>query len=178
MPIRTMRLPFNLNVWINENLPKPLGGIGNKDVFEDDTDMIFQIVKGPNARNDFHICRSDEIFYQLKGDMTLPYLEENDLRHEVQIREGDVFLLPRLVPHSPQRPAGTIGLVIERRRKAHELDAVVWFCQKCHNTLHRVEYWRDNKAMKIKEIAAAFNADKELRTCKQCGAVLPDPLPT
>ena len=101
MPPRTMKSPFNLNAWIDAYLPKPLGGIGNKDVFEDDTDMIFQIIKGPNARNDFHICPSDEIFYQLKGDMTLPYLDENDLRHEVQIREGDVFLLPRLVPHSP-----------------------------------------------------------------------------
>src|SRR5262249_22334269 len=127
MPTEAMRLPFNLNEWIGENLPKPLGGIGNKDVFEDDTDMIFQIIKGPNARNDFHICPSDEIFYRLKGDMTLPYIDENDRRHEVQIREGDVFLLPRLVPHSPQRPTSTIELVIERRRKAHELDAVVWF---------------------------------------------------
>jgi len=107
MPTGMMRLPFNLNAWINENLPRPLGGIGNKDVFEEDTDMIFQIIKGPNARNDFHICPSDEIFYQLKGDMTLLYLDENGERHhEVQIREGDVFLLPRLVPHSPQRPGG------------------------------------------------------------------------
>ena len=83
MPATTMRLPFNLNAWISENLPKPLGGIGNKDVFEEDTDMIFQIIKGPNRRNDFHICPSDEIFYQLQGDITLPYLDEHDLRHEV-----------------------------------------------------------------------------------------------
>src|SRR5262244_2464915 len=106
MPTGMMRLPFNLNAWINENLLGPLGGIGNKDVFEEDTDMIFQIIKGPNAPNDFHICPSDEIFYQLKGDMTLPYVDEDDVRHEVQIREGGVFLLPRLVPHSPQRPGG------------------------------------------------------------------------
>jgi 3-hydroxyanthranilate 3,4-dioxygenase len=104
MPAAPMRLPFNLFSWIEENLPKRLGGIGNKDVFEEDTDMIFQIIKGPNARNDFHICPSDEIFYQLQGDMMLPYLDEHGLRHEVQIREGEVFLLPRLVPHSPQAP--------------------------------------------------------------------------
>jgi len=55
------------------------------------------------------------------------------------------------------------------------LDAVIWLCPKCRNTLHRVEYWRDNKAMKIKEVAAAFNADEALRTCKRCGTVLPDP---
>jgi len=85
------------------------------------------------------------------------------------------FFCPDWCPIHLSAPAGTIGLVIERRRKASELDAVVWFCEKCHNTLHRVEYWRDNRAMKIKEIAAAFNADKELRTCKQCGAMLPDP---
>ena len=109
MPTGTMKLPFNLNAWINENLPKPLGGIGNKDVFEEDTDMIFQIIKGPNGRNDFYICPSDEIFYQLKGDMRLPYLDEDDERHEVQIREGDVFRLPRLVPHSLNAPRAPLG---------------------------------------------------------------------
>jgi len=175
MPAATMRLPFNLTAWIEENLPKPLGSIGNKDVFEEDTDMIFQIIKGPNARNDFHIASQLIEDFIRRADMRLPYLDEQGLRQEVQIREGEVFLLPRFVPHSPQRPAGTIGLVIERRRKAHELDAVVWFCPKCHNPLHRVEYWRDNKAMKIKEVADAFNADKQLRTCKDCGEELPDP---
>jgi 3-hydroxyanthranilate 3,4-dioxygenase len=58
------------------------------------------------------------------------------------------------------------------------VDTAVWFCQKCNNTLHRVEYWRDNEAMKIKEVAAAFNAGRELRTCKRCGMVLPEPTET
>ena len=108
MPTGTMKLPFNLNAWINENLPKPLGGSCNKDVFEEDTDMIFQIIKGPNGRNDFHICPSDEIFYQLKGDMRLPYLDEDDERDECGSERRRVSLA-RLVPHSPQRPGAPLG---------------------------------------------------------------------
>ena len=36
---------------------------------------------------------------------------------DIPIREGEIFLLPPKVPHSPQRPAGTVGLVIERKRR-------------------------------------------------------------
>ena len=53
MPTGMMRLPFNLNAWINENRPRPLGGIGNKDVFEEDTDMIFKLSKDPTRRTIF-----------------------------------------------------------------------------------------------------------------------------
>lgn len=35
-----------------------------------------------------------------------------------------VFLLPPRIPHSPQRQAGTVGLVIERARKEKEMDCL------------------------------------------------------
>ncbi len=69
-----LALPFNLDGWIEENLPKSLGAIGNKEVFKG-SDFIFQIIKGPNARNDFHIDPFDEIFYQLKGHIFVHVIE-------------------------------------------------------------------------------------------------------
>ena len=38
---------------------------------------------------------------------------ENGCRKEIPIKEGEIFLLPKNVPHSPQRYENTIGLVIE-----------------------------------------------------------------
>src|SRR6266705_2945581 len=116
MAATTVALPFNLQVWIDQHLPRALGAIGNKEVFKG-SDFIFQIIKGPNARNDFHLDPWDEIFYQI---------------------HGHVFLLPKNVYHSPRRPPGSIGLVIERPRQPGELDGMAWFCPSCSNKLHQV----------------------------------------
>lgn len=35
-----------------------------------------------------------------------------------------MFLLPARIPHSPQRQANTVGLVVERRRLENELDCL------------------------------------------------------
>lgn len=59
--------------------------------------------------------QGEELFYQLKGDMILKVREQNRFK-DIHIREGEIFLLPGKIPHSPQRFSDTIGLVIERRR--------------------------------------------------------------
>jgi len=170
----TVTLPFNLRDWIGKFLPQSLGAIGNKEVFKG-SDFIFQIIKGPNARNDFHIDPWDEIFYQLKGHIFVHYIDSTGKEQKVQINEGDVFLLPKNVPHSPRRPPESIGLVVERPRKPGELDGVAWFCARCGHLLHKEEFWCEDIEIGIKEVIMAFNADEERRTCKECGAVLPDP---
>ena len=99
---------FNFQTWIKEHqhLLKP--PVGNKKVFEDG-DMTVQVVGGPNARTDYHDDPVEEFFYQLKGDMVLK-VAENGSFYDVPIREGDVFLLPAHVRHSPQRPLpGSVG---------------------------------------------------------------------
>ena len=169
-----VELPFSLQEWIDKHLPQALGAIGNKEVFKG-SDFIFQIIKGPNARNDFHIDPFDEIFYQMKGHIFLHYIDENGKEQQVRINEGDTFLLPKNMFHSPRRPPGSIGFVIERPRKADELDGVAWFCPSCSNLLHKVEFWCADIEVGIKEVIQAFNANEDLRTCKKCGAVLPDP---
>jgi len=174
MSTATVALPFGLQAWIDQHVPQSLGSVGNKEVFKG-SDFIFQIIKGPNARNEYHIDPWDEIFYQLQGDMFLSYIDGEGQHQQVCIGEGEVFLLPKRVPHSPQRPAGSIGLVIERPRTPEELDAVVWFCEQCGHLLHEVEYWREDTARGLKEIIRDFNTNEVLRTCIQCGAKLPDP---
>jgi 3-hydroxyanthranilate 3,4-dioxygenase len=169
----TLALPFDLDQWIGQNLPQALGSVGNKEVFKG-SDFIFQIIKGPNARNDFHIDPYDEIFYQLKGGILLHVIDEGRERR-LSIDEGAVFILPKQVYHSPRRPPGTIGLVIERPRGRHELDGCAWFCPACANKLHQVDFWCEDIEKGIKDVLDAFNDDMALRTCKKCGAVLPDP---
>jgi 3-hydroxyanthranilate 3,4-dioxygenase len=168
-----LALPFNLDHWIDENLPKSLGAIGNKEVFKG-SDFIFQIIKGPNARNDFHIDPFDEIFYQLKGRIFVHVIEDARERR-IRIEEGEVFILPKEIYHSPRRPPGSIGLVVERPRKKDELDGIAWFCPSCSTRLHEVRFWCDDIERGLKDEISAFNANLELRTCKSCGAVLPDP---
>jgi 3-hydroxyanthranilate 3,4-dioxygenase len=166
--------PFNLQAWITQYLPQSLGAIGNKEVFKG-SDFIFQIIKGPNARNDFHIDPWDEIFYQISGHIFVQFIDGDGKRREVRIEEGEVFLLPKQVPHSPRRPPGSVGLVIERPRRQGELDGVAWFCEQCGHLLHKVEFWCEDIEVGFKEVMSAFNANEALRTCQQCGAVLPDP---
>ena len=92
---------FNFKKWIaeNEHLLKP--PVGNKKVF-DDGQMTVMVVGGPNQRADYHDDPVEEFFYQLKGDMMLKLVDDGK-HYDVTIREGDVFLLPPHVRHSPQR---------------------------------------------------------------------------
>ena len=128
---------FNFKKWIDENehLLKP--PVGNKKVFEDG-DMTVQVVGGPNERADYHDDPVEEFFYQLKGNMVLK-VGDNGNFYDVPIREGEVFLLPPHVRHSPQRPAGSIGLVVEPKRQPDELDAFEWYCFECGALVHRIE---------------------------------------
>ena len=164
---------FSLAGWIEQNLPHALGAIGNKEVFKG-SDFIFQIIKGPNARNDFHIDPFDEIFYQLTGHIFVHMIEDGRERR-VRINEGEVFILPKQMYHSPRRPPGSVGLVIERPRQPSELDGIAWFCPACSHRLRQVDFWCDDIERGLRDVIAAFNADSDARTCKDCGAVLPDP---
>jgi 3-hydroxyanthranilate 3,4-dioxygenase len=168
-----LRPPFNQKEWIEANLPRALGAIGNKEVFKG-SDFIYQIIKGPNARNDFHLDPFDEIFYQIQGDIAVHVIDDGREK-PIRVKEGEVFLLPKGVYHSPRRPAGTIGLVLERPRKPGELDAIAWFCPKCAHKLHEVTFWCDDIEQVLGRVVKAFNADLALRACKKCGTVLPDP---
>ena len=101
--------------WINDNrhLLKP--PVGNKLIWED-SDVIVMVVGGPNSRTDYHVNGGEEFFYQVEGDITLKVFDQGK-HQDVVIKQGEIFLLPPSVPHSPRRPANTVGLVIEQKRQ-------------------------------------------------------------
>lgn len=164
---------FSLKNWIDEHrhLLKP--PVGNQQVWKD-SEFIVMIVGGPNRRNDYHIDPGDEFFYQLEGDMILKVMEDGAPR-DVSIREGEVLMLPALVPHSPQRRPDTVGMVVERVRKADELDHLQWHCEQCNHLLHDAAFHCSDIETQLKPVIDTFNADVSLRTCDDCGAVLAPP---
>lgn len=109
-----MLATVNLRQWIAEHRHLLRPPVGNAQIWKDREFMV-TVVAGPNRRKDYHIDPGEEFFYQLEGDITLRLIEDGQFR-ELPIREGEVFLLPPLVPHSPQRGPNTLGLVIERMR--------------------------------------------------------------
>lgn len=166
---------LNLKAWIEENrhLLKP--PVGNKMVWKD-SEFQVMIVGGPNQRKDYHIDPGEEFFYQIEGDMTLRIVEGGKPR-DVEIRQGDIFLLPPGVPHSPQRRPNTVGMVIERHREGGEKDILRWYCEKCGGVLHDASFELVDLGTQLKPIIENFYADEKLRTCKQCGTVMQPPPP-
>ena len=127
-----MMMPFNLDKWINENRDLLKPPVGNKNLYVEAGDFIVMIVGGPNARKDFHYNESEEFFYQLEGEITVRIQLEGKAK-DIKIKEGEIFLLPANVPHSPVRGENTVGLVIEKVRKGTDLtDGLMWFCDECN----------------------------------------------
>lgn len=165
---------FSFNKWIEDHrhLLKP--PVGNKLVFEDTDDFIVMVVGGPNSRKDFHYNEGEEFFYQLEGDITLKVMDGKRVV-DIPIRQGEIYLLPPRVPHSPQRPAGTVGLVIERKRHPHEKDGFQWYCENCGEKLYDEYFKLENIVTQLPPIMERFYQNKENRTCKKCGAVMEPP---
>jgi 3-hydroxyanthranilate 3,4-dioxygenase len=164
---------FNLRRWIDDHrhLLKP--PVGNKQVFHD-SEFIIMVVGGPNSRSDFHVDPGEEFFYQLEGDMLLKTVQQGRCV-DVPIREGDILLLPPGVPHSPQRRADTVGLVIERRRRAGEQDGLQWYCENCSQLLYEEFFALTDIELQFPPVFARFYASRERRTCRRCGTLAPVP---
>ena len=158
--------------WIEENRHSFEPPVGNKVVWED-SQFTAMVVRGPNARRDFHVDPSDEIFYMLRGDMTLEYMQ-NGARHSQVIREGGLLLVPALTPHAPHRPADSWGLVVEVKRDSGQNESLLWFCDRCDARLHEVTMHVGDIEKDLKAAIERFDASAELRTCKRCGHVQPE----
>ena len=167
--------PFNLNKWVDDNrhLLKP--PVGNKQVYLDNDDYIVMVVGGPNGRKDYHFEDGEELFYQIEGDITVKIINEDGQPEDIHIKEGEMFLLPPRIPHSPQRPANTIGLVIERYRKPGEVDKLMWFCESCNNKLHEATFAMEDIVEQLPVVMNEFMDSETLRTCNNCGAVMQPP---
>ncbi len=167
-----IRRPFNLQQWINDNRDLLKPPVGNKNLYADAGDYIVMIVGGPNARKDYHFNQTEELFYQLQGDINVR-IQEDGKAVDIPIKEGEMFLLPANTPHRPERGANTVGLVIECKRAAQTYqDGLIWFCDNCNNKLHEYRFHLDNIEKDFLPRFRDFYGSKELRTCKKCGTVM------
>lgn len=165
-----IRRPFNLKKWIEDNRDVLKPPVGNKNLYTDAGDYIVMVVGGPNARKDYHYNETEELFYQLEGDITVK-IQEDGKAVEIPIKEGEMYLHPAKVPHSPIRPAGSVGLVIELKRE-HLTDGLMWFCDNCNNKLHETYFTLENVEKDFQPRFKEFYNSEESRTCSKCGHIM------
>jgi 3-hydroxyanthranilate 3,4-dioxygenase len=146
--------------------------VGNKSVYPLGEDFIVMVVAGPNARKDYHYNETEELFYQLEGEICVT-IQEDGKAVKVPLKAGDMFLLPAKTPHSPGRSEGSIGLVIERVRAGKGFtDGLMWFCEKCNHKLHEAFFELNDIENDFKTHFNAYYASEDLCTCKSCGHMM------
>lgn len=171
----TVQPPINLGSWIEENREKFKPPVSNRYLY-DGRDFFVMVIKGPNARNDFHLVDSEEYFYQLKGDIKVRIREGERMVDHI-VREGETFFIPPNVPHSPQRPADTIGVVVERRRPPGEKEHVIFYCENCGALVEDIHFDCADIVEHFSQAMLDFWNDDARRTCKECGKKVEKPAP-
>ncbi len=164
--------PINFKNWIDDNRQFLKPPVGNKAIYNED--YIVMVVGGPNARKDYHINQTPEFFYQVEGDILLKIIENGKLT-DVHIKEGEIYYLPPNIPHSPQRGANTVGLVIEQKREKNMEDSLAWFCENCNNELYRESFILDNIEIDMPIIFDRFYSNEKLKTCDKCKTIMESP---
>jgi 3-hydroxyanthranilate 3,4-dioxygenase len=171
-------MPFfssvDLKRWVNENSHLFRPPYNTNQVLAQHGDFIVMVLHGPNARLDFHIEPGAEFFYQIKGDIELHLKPEGERRQVVAVREGEMFLCPGGLAHSPRRAGETWGLVIERSRKPDEMEEFAWFCESCDEKVLSRMVTQHEVAAQVGKIYAEFNESPALRTCRRCGYRFPE----
>lgn len=170
---------INLLQWIDEHPEAFTPPVMNKQFFHESSDAIIFVSKGPNTRNDYHVNATEELFYQLKGDIAVRVRPlDGSEPHNVIVREGELFLLPRWVPHRPQRPTDTLGLIVEFPRGFDEngephKDGLRWYCPKCDTLVHEAQFLLKHIDRDLHKVMDAFwDGPEQGRTCKNCGTVI------
>jgi len=165
--------PINLAAWIKENESFLKPPVNNKQIWQN-ADLVCFVVAGPNQRTDFHVDPFEEYFHQFRGSASLLVADRGKIERVV-LKEGDIFLLPANVRHSPQRPqADSLCMVIERHRGPEDIDAFEWYCAGCGTQVAR----RELSLKKIDEdlpkaFATFYETSDADRTCPNCGSVHP-----
>jgi 3-hydroxyanthranilate 3,4-dioxygenase len=168
----TGALPIPLARWIDEHRHLLEPPVGNKCIV--DGDFIVMIVGGPNERSDWHVEEGPEFFLQIEGEMVLRVQQDGAAR-DIPIRAGELYYLPPRVPHSPQRLAGSVGLVIERRRLPGEEDALQWYCERCNQRLYEERFVLTDIETQFPPVFERYYRSPAHRTCAACGHVHPAP---
>lgn len=167
-----IRDTFNFNKWLEEHRHELVPPVGNKNLYHESDDYIVMVVAGPNARKDYHYNETEEWFFQLEGHITVRIQEDGKPR-EVHLGPGDMFLCPAKTPHSPVREAGSVGLVLERKRAGRGFtDGLLWFCESCNHSLHAAYFELNNIEQDFLPHFREFYGSESLRTCGECGHVM------
>lgn len=165
--------PMNFQRWIEDHAADLQPPVGNQQIWAD-SDLICTVVGGPNQRTDFHDDPFEEYFHQIKGTAHL-LLWDRGRYERLTLNEGDVFLLPAHVQHSPQRPEpGSLCTVIERSRPPGVVDAFSWHCAHCGTTVARREVQLASIVKDLPVVYEAFyGSNEDERRCTGCGQVHP-----
>jgi len=165
--------PINFNKWLEENREKLQPPVNNFCLYNG-KDHVVMVVGGPNSRNDYHVSETEEWFYQVKGRMKLKVLDGEEFK-DIDIGEGEMFLLPANTPHCPVRFANTVGLVVERVHPENMIDSVRWYCHSGKHpkpTLIREERLHiSDMGTQLKPVIQRWKDEPEFRVCKGCGTV-------
>ncbi len=175
----TIMPPLDLKKWVKDNAKFLTPPVSNKQLYSDSPDVILFVSGGPNTRNDFHVNPTEELFYQLKGDVAVRLRPlDGSKPYDQVIREGELFLLPRWVPHRPQRPKGTVGLIAEFPRGVDaegnpQKDGLQWYCPKCDTLVHDARFVLKKIDVDLAVVMNDFwDGPAERRTCKACSTVI------
>lgn len=165
---------FSLMGWIEANKEHLRPPISNETIYKGNDDFIVMVSGGPNTRKDYHYNETEELFFQLKGDIEVGLYVDGEHK-TVHIREGEMFLCPRKVPHQPRRFENTYGLIIEKHRLPDEKDGFMYFCESCGELLYENYFDLKDIVKQLPMIQDRFYSSEELRTCKNCGDVMAPP---
>ncbi len=166
--------PLNLKAWIRDHRSALKPPVSEKRVYQE-AGFVVSVVGGPTHRKDFHVNPTEELFFQVEGDAIIKIVDIHGEQHDIPLREGELFLLPPGVPHSPQRPAGSVGLVIERPRPRGEDDQMLFYCERCGEVVHEELFEPADSGARVKSAMEAFWSDATLRTCMHCGGIVQPP---
>lgn len=165
--------PFNLNKWLDENRDTLKPPVGNRNLYKESDDYIVMVVAGPNARKDYHYNETEELFYQLEGEIEV-HIQDEGQKKTMKLGPGDMYLHPAGIPHSPVRKAGSVGLVVERKRAGSAAkDGLLWYCDHCNEKLYEVYFPLNDIEKDFLKHFKEFYASETLRTCENCGEVMP-----
>ncbi len=168
----SMPIPFNFQRWLEDHRHELVPPVGNKNLTPESDDYIVMVVAGPNARKDYHYNETEEFFYQLEGRITVRTQQDGQIVDYV-LEAGDMFLCPAKTPHSPIREAGSVGLVIERKRAGKGFtDGLLWFCDACNTPLHSAYFELNNIETDFLPHFHQFYGDVDLRTCSSCQSIM------
>jgi len=95
--------PFNFQQCIAEHRHPLKPPVGNQQIFQDNQDSVVLVADGrPNARRDYRVAASEELFIRQEGTMT-DKIMEGGKPVDIGPEAGEMFLLKPTAPHLRRR---------------------------------------------------------------------------